>query len=87
MTSIAERDNTARGSHCQRHNQTSIPDHLGFYSLRSVLDELIKRSFAPGQASRCKLRVYCDGFHWVNKTFTSVRSAQHPFVGTFSWYL
>ena len=50
--------------------------------LRSVLDWLIKRSFTPGQASRCKLRVYCDGFHWVNKTFTSARRARHPFVGT-----
>jgi len=37
--------------------------------------------FTPGQGSRCKLRVYCDGFHWVNKTFTSARRAQHPFVG------
>ena len=52
------------------------------FSFRSVLDWLIKRSFTPGQASLCKLRVYCDGFHWVNKTFTSARRAQHLFVGT-----
>ena len=35
----------------------------------------------PGEASRWKLGVYCDCFHWVNKTFTSARRAQHPFVG------
>ena len=46
-----------------------------------MLDWLIKRSFTPGQASRCKVRVYCGGFHWVNKTFMSARRAQHPFVG------
>ena len=43
---------------------------------------LIKRSFTPRQASRCKLRAYCDGFHWVNKTFTSARRTQHPFIGS-----
>ena len=158
ITPITEHDNTARGSHCQRHAQTSIPDHLGFYSLRSVLDwflffpgvtypsgavqkqlldqvygeaninpsdvayveahgtgtkagdpeelnaitsvfcknrpgplligsvksnmgdpEPIKRSFTPGVSPPPS---HCNVFHWVNKTFTSARHAQHPFVGT-----
>ena len=42
----------------------------------------MKRSFTSRLASRCKLRVYCDGFHWVNKPFTSARRAQQAFVGT-----
>ena len=35
----------------------------------------------PRLASQCKLRVYCDVFHWVNKTFTTALRAQH-LVGT-----
>ena len=29
-----------------------------------------------------QLRVYCDVFHWVDKTFMSAQRNQHPFVGT-----
>jgi len=63
----------ARDSHCQRHTQTSIADQLGFYSLRSMLDWLIKRSFTPGQACRCKLRVYCNDIYVCSPRSTSIR--------------
>ena len=44
---------------------------------------LINQTFLYARTSiSMQLRVYCDVFHWVNKTFTSAQRAQCPFVGT-----